>query len=142
MSRRYSLLGGTALSMALMMVMATVAGQGQLSSPDQRRQPFKIQVQVDVDENGQPTVTPEPIYAREGDEVHWVFRGNPARDFIVKFTGAEGSPFDWETKKGENGASVTGTVKDGAAKGGKRTPYKYDIDVGGKVLDPQIIIDH
>ena len=142
MSRRYSLLGGAALSIALMMVIATVAGQGQSSSPDSQRQSDRIQAKVDVDANGQPTVTPEPIYAREGDEVHWVFRGNLAKDFIVTFTGAEGSPFDWKSKKGENGASVVGIVKAGAAKGGKRTRYKYAVDVDGKVLDPQIIIDN
>ncbi len=141
MSRRYWSLGGTALSVALMMVTATVVGQ-EPPSPAQQGQPDKIQAAVTVDESGQPAATPEPIYAREGDEVHWVFRGNPAKDFIVTFTGAEGSPFDWETKKGENGASVTGTVKAGAAKGGKRTRYKYAVDVGGKVLDPMIIIDN
>jgi plastocyanin len=124
-----------------MMVTGIVAGQ-EPPLPDQQGQAKKIQAAVTVDDNGQPVVTPDSIYAREGDEVHWVFKGNPAKDFIVTFTGAEGSPFDWETKKGENGASVTGTVKAGAAKGGKRTRYKYAVDVGGKVLDPMIIIDN
>lgn len=141
MSRRYWSLRAAALSVALMMVTGTLAGQ-EPPSPAQQRQPAKIQVAVTVDANGQPEVAPEPIYAREGDEVHWVFRGNPAKDFIVTFTGGEGSPFDWKTSKGENGASVTGTVRAGAAKDGQRTRYKYAVDVGGKVLDPRIIIDN
>ena len=141
MSRRYWSLRAAALSVALMMVTGIVAGQ-EPRLPDQQGQAKKIQAAVTVDDNGQPVVTPDSIYAREGDEVHWVFKGNPAKDFIVTFTGDEGSPFDWDEQKGENGASVTGTVRAGAAKGGKRTRYKYAVKVEGKVLDPMIIIDN
>jgi len=36
---------------------------------------------------------------------------------------------------------VTGTVRQGAAKDGQQTPYKYDVEVDGKTLDPRIIVD-
>ena len=46
------------------------------------------------------------------------------------------SPFDW---KHQTGAPVTGTVRQGAVKDGQQTPYKYDVQVGEKTLDPKII---
>jgi hypothetical protein len=97
-----------------------------------------IQVQVSVASDGMPVVTPEEIRAREKDKVHWVFQGRDAKEFAVKFTSAVDSPFEWSEQKG---ASVTGTIKSGAAKGGKRTDYKYSVDVEGKVKDPKIIVD-
>jgi hypothetical protein len=97
-----------------------------------------IQVTVSVDANGMPAVAPDPITAREGDKVHWVFQGPAAREFAIKFTSAADSPFDWSEQKG---TQVRGTVKSGAAKDRKRTEYKYSVDVEGKVLDPKIIIE-
>ena len=41
---------------------------------------------------------------------------------------------------GPRGPTVTGTAKAGAAKDGQRTPYKYDVQVDGKSLDPKIIV--
>ncbi len=97
-----------------------------------------IPVQVSIGNDGTPVVTPEEITAHEKDKVHWVFQGRDSKEFAVKFTSAADSPFEWSEQKG---ASVTGTVKSGAAKGGKRTDYKYSVDVEGKVKDPKIIIE-
>jgi plastocyanin len=98
----------------------------------------KVQVDVSV-VNGVPVVSPDPVSAREGDRVHWVFHGSEAKELKVIFTNVTDSPFNWSEKKG---ASVGGTVKEGAAKRGASTPYKYGVDVDGAVLDPKIIIDH
>ncbi len=96
----------------------------------------KIKIKVKVDNAGQPAVDPDTVNACVGDTVHWVFAGS--KEFKVQFTGDEGSPFDWSDKKG---ASVEGTVKADAVKGDAPTPYKYDVEVDGKVLDPKIIVD-
>jgi plastocyanin len=93
-------------------------------------------IMVSVGADGMPKVDPETLTVCEGDTVRWVFRG-AARDFSVLFTSAEDSPFDWNR---QTGATVTGTVRQGAVKGGQQTPYKYDVQVGEKTLDPKIIV--
>ena len=60
-----------------------------------------------------------------------------AREFAILFTSAEDSPFDWNR---QTGATVTGVVRQGAVKDGQQTDYKYDVQVGDKVLDPKIIV--
>jgi plastocyanin len=93
-------------------------------------------IMVSVGADGMPKVDPETLTVCEGDTVRWVFRG-AARDFSVLFTSADDSPFDWNR---QTGATVTGTVRQGAVKGGQQTPYKYDVQVGEKTLDPKIIV--
>ena len=95
----------------------------------------KIKIKVKVDDAGQPVVNPDTVNACVGDTVHWVFAGS--KEFKVQFMDGD-SPFDWADKKG---ASVEGTVKAGAARDNEPTPYKYNVDVDGKVLDPKIIVD-
>lgn len=135
MSRRYSPLARAASFIAVSLTIATLAACVTTNCPG--RSP-PIQVEVTVGADGLPAVSPDPIRAHEGDEVHWVFHGSTAKEFIVRFTGATDSPFEWTEEKG---ASVTGTVKAGAARDGKETRYKYTVGVDGKERDPIIIID-
>lgn len=100
--------------------------------------PGRDTIKVSVGDDGKPVVTPDAVSVCEGESVRWVFAGSSAREFSVLFTGVANSPFDWSR---QTGATVTGTVKAGAAKDGKKTEYKYDVDVDGKVLDPKIIVE-
>jgi hypothetical protein len=95
-------------------------------------------IQVSVDAAGKPVVSVDSLHACEGDTVRWIFKGSTAMEFAVIFTDAANSPFDWDR---QTGATVTGTVRQGAAKNGASTSYKYSVDVDGNVLDPQIIVD-
>lgn len=128
MFQRKSILGGLACCLALATTLATSADACE--STDHR--PILVSVGAD----GMPAVDTDSVTVCEGDTVRWVFRG-AARDFTVSFTSAADSPFDWDR---QTGATVTGTVKPGAAKDGQRTPYKYDVQVDGKTLDPKIIV--
>jgi plastocyanin len=96
------------------------------------RQPIMVTVGAD----GMPEVDIDSLTVCEGDTVRWIFQGS-ARQFSILFTSAEDSPFDW---KQQTGATVTGTVRQGAVKDGQQTPYKYDVKVGEKTLDPKIIV--
>jgi plastocyanin len=96
----------------------------------------KVTVKVKV-ENSQPVADPDTVNACVGDTIHWIFAGSDAKEFKVKFMGDD-SPFDWSDKKG---ASVDGTVKAGAVKNGKPTPYDYDVELDGVAADPKIIVD-
>ncbi len=99
----------------------------------------KVKIKVKVDDAGQPVVDPDTVNVCVGDTVHWVFAGS--KDFKVIFMNAADSPFVWTDKEGKNGASVEGKVRSDAVKDNAPTPYKYDVEVGGKVLDPKIIVD-
>jgi len=135
MSRHHAVLDRMFPCVAMgLVLLAGVSGCASSGSTTAR----KIQVDVSV-VNGVPVVSPEPVNAREGDRVHWVFRGKEAKEFKVMFKNVPESPFNWSEKKG---ASVSGSVKEGAAKGGASTTYKYGVDIDGAVLDPKIIIDH
>jgi len=101
--------------------------------PNPGREPIRVSVGTD----GMPAVNPETVTACEGETLRWVFQGE-AREFAILFVSAEDSPFDWSSRRG---ATVSGTVKAGAAKDEKKTEYKYDVEVDGKVLDPRIIIE-
>ena len=96
------------------------------------RQPIMVSVGAD----GMPEVDTESLTVCEGDTVRWIFQGT-VRQFSILFTSAEDSPFDWIQ---QTGATVTGTVRQGAVKDGQQTPYKYDVKVGEKALDPKIIV--
>jgi plastocyanin len=100
--------------------------------------PGRETIKVAVGPEGTPVVTPESVTACEGETLRWVFQGADAKEFSVIFVNDDKSPFDWSR---QSGATISGTVKSGAAKGGKKTEYKYDVDVDGKVLEPRIIIE-
>jgi plastocyanin len=102
--------------------------------PDPGRETIKVAVGAE----GTPVVTPDSVTACEGETLRWVFQGADAKEFSVIFVDADKSPFEWSR---QTGATISGTVKSGAARNGKKTEYKYDVDVDGKVLDPKIIID-
>jgi plastocyanin len=91
---------------------------------------------VSVAADGTPEVDTDTVTVCEGDTVRWVFKGT-ARDFAIVFTSAADSPFAWDR---QTGATVTGTVREGAVKEGQQTSYKYDVQVDGKTLDPKIIV--
>ena len=128
MFQRNSILGGLACCLALA---TTLAGSAAACERTDHR-PILVSVGAD----GMPAVDTDSVTVCEGDTVRWVFKG-AAREFAISFTSAADSPFDWDR---QTGATVTGTVKPGAAKGSQPTPYKYDVQVGGKTLDPKIIV--
>ena len=130
MSRYRPLLVGAACCTALSLAFAASVSACEPS-------PGRPPIRVSVGANGDPVVTPDSVNACAGETIRWVFQGG-AKEFAVSFTGAEGSPFDWNEQRG---ASVTGTVKAGAAKDQQPTTYKYGVEVDGKVLDPKIIVD-
>ena len=110
-----------------------LAASAENCVPAPGREPIKVSVGADK----MPAVSPETVTACEGETLRWVFQGD-AREFSVLFVSAENSPFEWNR---QTGATVSGTVKPGAAKNEQRTEYKYDVEVDGKVLDPRIIIE-
>lgn len=126
---RKSILGGLTCCLALAATLATSADACE------RRDHRPILVSVAAD--GTPEVDTDSVTVCEGDTVRWVFKG-AARDFAISFTSVADSPFDWDR---QTGATVTGTVKAGAAKDNQRTPYKYDVQVDEKTLDPKIIVE-
>jgi hypothetical protein len=114
----------------LALVMALPAGAEACERADRRP------IMVSVGADGMPEVDTESLTVCEGDTVRWIFRG-AARQFSILFTSADDSPFDWNR---QTGATVTGVVRAGAVKDGEETPYKYDVQVGSKTLDPKIIV--
>jgi len=136
MSRHQLVLARMASCVALGLILSASLS-GCASNPSDSSKTPK-QVTITVDANGMPVATLDETKAHEGDKVHWVFQGPEAREFAILFTSAVGSPFDWSEQKG---TQVWGKVKAGAAKDGKRTDYKYNVDVNGKVRDPKIIIE-
>jgi hypothetical protein len=136
MSRHQLVLTRMAPCIATGLILLAVLGGCASNTSDTYRTPIKVTISVGTD--GIPVATPDEIRAREGDRVHWVFQGPEAKEFAVIFKSVADSPFDWSAQKG---ASLRGKVKPGAAKGGARTEYKYDVDVAGKVKDPKIIIE-
>ena len=123
-SRWFGMTGCLALAMAF------PAGAGACERADRRP------IMVSVGADGMPEVDPDSLTVCEGDTVRWIFRG-AARQFSILFTSAGDSPFDWQQ---QTGATVTGTVRQGAVKDGQQTPYKYDVKVGSRTLDPKIIV--
>jgi len=110
-----------------------LAASAENCVPTPGREPIRVSVGADK----MPAVSAESVTACEGETLRWVFQGG-AREFAILFVSAEDSPFEWSRQKG---ATVSGTVKAGAAKDAQKTEYKYDVEVDGKVLDPRIIIE-
>jgi len=142
MSRQHQVLAAATSRAAIVLLVAAGLGGCAANRSDQRSAECKCKggkVQVFVSEvNGKPDVVPDQAKAREGDEVHWIFRGSTAKEFAVLFSSVADSPFEWSQMKG---AQVKACVKAGAAKNDPATEYKYDVDIDGQVLDPKIIIE-
>lgn len=126
---RKSILGGLTCCLALATTLATSADACE------RRDHRPILVSVAAD--GTPEVDTDSVTVCEGDTLRWVFKGSP-RDFSVIFASTANSPFYWDRL---TGATITGTVKQGAAKENQETSYKYDVQVDEKTLDPKIIVE-
>jgi hypothetical protein len=135
MSRHHFVL--TRIAPAAAMGLILLAGVSACESTRSGPGGAPVEVKVSV-VSGAPVVDPEDARAHEGDSVHWIFKGHDAKEFAIIFTSVADSPFDWRK---QTGASVWGTVKAGAAKGGKKTDYKYSVDVDGAALDPRLIIE-
>jgi hypothetical protein len=131
MSRSQSII--VALSCGLVLTTA-LAGRAAACEQDPNRQPIRVSVGA----NGQPEVKPDSVSACESETIKWVFQGPTAKEFAIRFTSAEDSPFDWGEQKG---MTVTGTIKAGAAKDRKRTTYEYQVSVEGSSGDPKIIVE-
>lgn len=112
---------------------ALVASQAATAACEPK--PGRRPIQVSVADDGTPQVSEDPVKACEGESLRWVFKGSETKEFSIIFVSADDSPFDWDRQTGN---TVTGTVKTGAA---RANPYKYDVDVDGKRLDPRIIVE-
>jgi hypothetical protein len=79
----------------------------------------------------------ETLNACEGDTVQWSVSG-PRKSIV--FEGD--APFDWADSGFKDG-KIDGVVKQGAARDGQQTSYKYSVKVEGLacVHDPVIIIE-
>ena len=120
-----------------LIIAAGISGCSTSNHGPQHGQP-DVTATVTLAPDGMPAVTPDSVSAREGDTIRWVFGTSGSPEFAVRFTSATGSPFEWSEQKG---TAVSGTVRADAARGGRRTEYKYSVEVNGKVLDPKIIIE-
>ncbi len=89
---------------------------------------------VTVGADGMPKVNRDPIRACEGDTIRRVFQGG-VRKLAVIFQDAAESPFK---RHRLTGATVTGTVLTGAVQAGS---FKYDVELNGRRLDPQIVVE-
>lgn len=94
-------------------------------------------INVERGPDGKGKVSQEVVTACEGETLRWVFTGPEGDEMVVIFKSAEDSPFEWDSLPGR---MVTGTVKQGAAKDGKETPYDYVVEINGQPVDPRIII--
>jgi plastocyanin len=97
----------------------------------------KVRIQVKVDAAGQPEADPDTVDVCIGDTIHWIFPG-AAKKFKVQFVGD--TPVEWHEKTSDSSASIEGTVQPGKVVNNAPTPYKYNVEVDGKVLDPKIIV--
>jgi len=122
------------LSLAACVGFASLATNADACTPNPDRGPIMVSAGAD----GTPVVEPDTVTACVGETLRWVFRGSTAKEFAVAFRSAEDSPFDWDR---QTGATVTGTVKAGAAKDNARTEYPYDVELDGQPMDPRIIIE-
>lgn len=87
-------------------------------------------ITVSVDASGNPTVDQANVdlWSTNGDTCKWMSANIP-----FKITFAAGSPFAQSSYSGPSAPS-------GAIKAGATGSYKYSVQVGGKILDPAIII--
>jgi hypothetical protein len=87
-------------------------------------------ITIDVDAHGNPTCSPlnVDVWSTMGDTVKWISSGI---GFLITFD--SGSPF---TESRFSGPSVSS----GAIKAGASGPFKYSVNIGGKILDPRIAV--
>ncbi len=87
-------------------------------------------ITVGVDSQGNPTVNPVDcaLLSTTGEQCKWMSSNIP---FQINF--AAGSPFAQSEFSGPSAPS-------GAIQSGATGPYKYNVTVGAKVLDPRVII--
>jgi len=85
-------------------------------------------ITIGVDAQGDPTCTPMEvdIWSTLGDTVKWMSSGIT---FLITF--ASGSPFAETHFSGP-------IVSSGAIQAGASGGYKYSVNVGGKILDPDL----
>lgn len=142
MSRQHPVLAAATSRAAIVLLMAAGLGGCAANRSDQMSAECKCKGEkhqiVVTEMDGKPQVAPDPAKAREGDQVHWIFRGSAAKEFAILFSSVADSPFDWSQMKG---AQVKACVKAGAAKNSPSTEYNYNVEIDGEVLDPKIIID-
>lgn len=92
-----------------------------------------VQVDIDVDAQGNISVTPDPVHLSSGDSIHWHQKHNQA--FAIDFPGA--SPFG-----GGNAKHFDQNHPDsGNPSGPKGVPFKYNVGTEGHHKDPSVIID-
>ena len=113
------------------LLVTTLAGTSEAC--EKRPQPAVVVTIAD----GKPVVNRDPIRACEGDTIRWVFADN-VHELSVVFKDPANSPFDWDR---QTGATVTGTVRAGAAQDSGTDGFKYDVVVDGQTLDPKIIVE-
>jgi hypothetical protein len=90
--------------------------------------PLAKLVTIGVDAQGTPTCTPMTVdlWLNLGDTVKWVSAG-----LAFRITFGSGTPFDSVVFSGPLASS--GSLKDGAT-----GVYKYSIQIGDGVLDPDV----
>lgn len=142
MSRQHPVLAAAISRAAIVLLVATSLGGCATNRSDQMSTECKCtggKHKIVVTEmDGKPQVDWPSVTAKEGDQLHWIFRGSTAKEFAILFSSVADSPFDWSQMKG---AQVKACVKAGALKNGATTEYDYDVDIDGQVLDPKIIIE-
>ena len=79
--------------------------------------------------NGLPTVDSDAVelWSTKGEQIEWI----SDHDFVICFP--HDSPF--ESRHFYPGSPTSGKIKHGAT--GR---YKYSVEIGGKILDPTIIV--
>ncbi len=91
-------------------------------------------VNVSLDEDGMPSINIDTVVVKEGQRVVWV----GPKDMVVRFP--ESSPFK-EKQLSTRDAVINEVVPSQSWKGAETTKrFKYDVVVGGKVLDPFLIV--
>lgn len=92
--------------------------------------PISIRKSVKINlDNGMPSVDCDAIelWSTKGEQVEWVSE----HDFVICFP--RESPF--ESRHFHPRSPASGRIKEGAT--GR---YKYNVEIGGRVLDPTIIV--
>jgi len=142
MSRQHTVLAAAISRAAIVLLVAAALGGCAANRSDQMSAECKCKGEkhtiVVTEVDGKPQVDWPSVTAREGDQLHWIFRGAAAKEFAIVFSSVADSPFDWSQMKG---AQVKDCVKVGALKNGATTEYDYNVDIDGRVLDPKIIIE-
>ena len=92
------------------------------------------QVQISTTQQGAPAVdiSTVDLWLPDGDQVQWLGTG----PYEVSFP--SGSPFASSSFNCPSGSSTP--LSSGPIKTGSTGPYKYNVQIGSKILDPTIKI--